>query len=262
VKSPVINLSEFISTEEIGHRGIVDFLNFIIWIVIALLLIASNGVYLVIYFIIIGINRMLSELDVRKIRAIGVTVSERQFPAIFSAFDEICNASGIKKKPTLIVVNQSEHNAFAVRYANKNVIVLYSALLETSLVNIVELKFILGHEIAHIVLSRKARDCYEVFKPAFFRAAREMTCDNFGMAVSRDSDSALNAMRKLPAGKELASSLDIEALKSEADEIGSGITGWLLGWFLSHPPVGKRISQAVQFAEKRHIENNQPIKES
>lgn len=259
MKSQGNYLSDFISTEEIEHRVAVYFLNFFVWFILAFLIIASSGVYLLIYFIVIGLNRMFSEFDVRKLRAIGITVSEHQFPTIFSALNEICLKFAIKKKPTVIVINQSEHNAYAIRYANKNVIVLYSTLLETSLLNIAELKFILGHEIAHIVLSRKARNYYEVFKPAFYRAAREMTCDNFGIAVSGDIVSSLNAMRKLYAGKELASSLDIEALKSEATEIYSGITGWLLGWYLSHPPIGKRISQAIQFADKMHIETIQAI---
>lgn len=205
---------------------------------------------LILYFIILGFKRLVSELDVRKLRAVGVTVSEKQFPHIHQAILEVCSQFQITKIPTVIVLNHSETNALAIHYANKHVIVLYSQLLESSLSNINELKFILGHEIAHLFFRKGFRSRFNIVMTPFYHAGREQTCDNVGLAASGDLNASITALRMLSAGHTLSANINTEELEAEAVRLYSGINGWLLKHYLSYPSVGKRIANIQKFSSE------------
>jgi Zn-dependent protease with chaperone function len=255
MNASILSISDCISKEEIRRRGLAIFINLAVWLLLTLFVLSSYGLILVVYFAIVVFNKLLSEFDVRKLRAIGVTISDDQMANVYSLLTEVCSQFQVEKIPTLIVVNQSETNAFAVRYADKHVIVLCSQLLESSMANSGEIKFILGHELAHLVLSRTFRNRFELFKLPSYRAAREMTCDSAGVAASGDIVASIEALRKLTVGHTLSRFIDTAALQTEAQQLYSGATGWLLKKYLSYPPIGKRIEHAVEFAQQ-HRGNN------
>lgn len=147
----------------------------------------------------------------------------------------------------MVVINDSSLNAFAIKFARKKVIVLVSETLEGVLDRPEELRFIIGHELAHVVLDHGARGIFEIYKPASYRAARELTCDNAGLVSAGDLESGKIMLKRLGVGNKLHDRLNEGYLQAEARYLYSGITGWFLKQYLTYPPLGKRIANITQF---------------
>ncbi len=169
-----------------------------------------------------------------------------QFKEIYNTAKEICRKFGVKKMPRIIILNNPETNAFALKIAHKRALILTTKILEEIGDNPQELRFLLGHEIAHIAFLQN-RGLIEIVQSAAYRAARELTCDNCGFAASEDLQSSINTLKLLTVGKQLISKLDDSYLHSESSLLYSGFSGWLLKRKLTHPPLGKRIANLNNF---------------
>lgn len=239
-----------ISPEEKKKRLGVLAINGLIWIVITLMAVATFGMILAFYGVGWLINRLLAEYNVRKLQAMGVTVTPRQFPEVDRALREVCEHFGIADRPRTIILNSGEMNAFAIRFARKKVLVLLTPFLEGSLDKPAELRFVLGHELGHTMLDHGVRGMFEIYKPAAYKAARELTCDACGCAAAGDLASAKAALKRVVVGNELHARLDEDDLARQADEIYFGVTGWLLKQYLTYPPIGKRLTSMSRFFDQ------------
>lgn len=243
----VRRVNECISREERKKRFGSALMNGLVWFFLVVLILATWGILLVLYGIGWVINHLLAEYQVRKLQALGTAATEKQFPEVVDALREVCDQFGVEECPKVIILNMSETNAFAIRFARKKVIVLLSEMLEGVLERPAELRFILGHELAHIVLDHGARGRFEVYKSAGYKAAREMTCDNCGCAAAGNLEAAKTALKRLGVGNALCARLDEQTLAAEADHLYSGLTGWLLKQYLTYPPLGKRLGNIAEF---------------
>jgi Zn-dependent protease with chaperone function len=243
----ISSIKECISAEERKKRFGVSLVNGLVWLVLLLLLISTFGIIFVGYAVVWIINRIFAEYNVRKLMVYGTTAAADQFPEIAHALNDVCNRFEVKEQPRMIVINDSSLNAFAVKFAKKKVIVLLSETLEGILDKPAQLRFIVGHELAHLVLDHGARGHFEIYKPASYRAAREMTCDNAGIVSAGDLENAKIMLKRLGVGNKLYNRLNEGYLQAEARYIYSGITGWFLKQYLTYPPLGKRIANITQF---------------
>ena len=157
--SRVRSVKACVSKEEKKKRFGVALLNLLVWAVLVLLAIGTMGIIVIFYVLGLSIRWLLSEYNVRKLQALGTSANAEQFPEIAQALHDVCSQYGVKEIPKVIVLNVSETNAFAVKFARKKVIVLLSQTLEGILNRPAELRFILAHELAHIVLDHGAREC-------------------------------------------------------------------------------------------------------
>jgi len=246
----ITSIKQCISTEERRQRLGVAFLNLIVWLAIIVFCVLSFGVLLVFFLVGWIVNYLLAEYNVRKIQALGVTVSRWQFPQVAEALAEVCQRFGVAALPRVVVVNSGETNAFAVKFARKRVVLILSELLESILDSPRELRAVLGHEVAHTVLDHGARGAFEVVKPAKYKAARELTCDNVGLVAAGELEAAKTMIKKLCVGKRLFGALSEEAMVAEAEAIYSGFVGWLLRRHLTYPPAGARIKNLHRFAQE------------
>lgn len=239
-------VNDLLSVEERKKRLSVAIVNCIVWFALLLL-----GLFiwpiLIVYGLVWLINWMLSEYNIRKIQALGTTVSENQFPEIYSALQSICMSLNIKKQPKIIIIGESQVNAFALRFARKKIIVILSKTLEGISENTDEVKFFIGHEVCHLILDHGARGIFEIYKPMSYRSARELTCDNCGAYFANNLENAKTSLKRLCVGNLLVHKLNEEYLINESKYIYSGFTGWLLKNYLSHPPIGKRIQNINSF---------------
>ncbi len=245
----VQSVKQCISLEEKRKRFGVVAINCFIWLILIILVAASLGVILLLYAFTWFVNWILSEYNVRKLQALGTAATEQQFPEISEALTNVCEHFNVKKRPKVIVVSESDVNAFALKFARKRVVVMLSKTLEGVLDSPEELRFFLGHEVAHILLDHGARGVFELYKPAAYKAARELTCDNCGCAAAGSLEVAKRALKRLGVGNRLLDRLNDEYLVSEARYIYSGLTGWLLKQNLTYPPLGTRIENVTQFCE-------------
>ena len=265
----ITDFSQCVSRDERKLRFTTTLVNLFIWTVIVLVMVAfvigmigvSQGPEMGPFEAVIGFcfifvfvfgsgffRYLFAEYNVRKLQALGATVSSTQFPAIHEAVQEIRERFGVKGDLRVIVLASGEANAFAIRFARKRVVVLLSELLEGIMDNRQELLSLLGHEICHIVLDHGFRGLFERYKSARYKAAREMTCDNAGYVAARDAEAAKTMLKKLCAGKVLHTQLSDQSLAEEARQIYSGLTGWFLRQYLTYPPFGKRIRNVDEFA--------------
>lgn len=103
-------------------------------------------------FAIFIISLLFHGIMIGQIRTNGVKLSPAQFPTVYNKVDELCKKMELTKVPDVYVVQEGGMlNAFATRFFNKNMIVVYSEifdLIEEGRED--ELTFILAHELAHI----------------------------------------------------------------------------------------------------------------
>jgi len=242
------SLGECISKDERKQRSGISLINGLLWLLIAGFSLATFLIPVAVVGLLLLFNMLLSEYNVRQLQASGVAVSKEQFGQIYCALESICARFSITKIPRVIVLNVSQINAFALKFAQRKVIVLFSQTLEGIIDNPAELKFFLGHEIGHLALDYGPRGIFELYRPAAYHAARELTCDNVGLSAAQDLEAARHALKRIGAGNLLADKLNEPSLSQEAAYIYSGFTGWLLRQYLQYPPLGKRIANIVDFA--------------
>jgi Zn-dependent protease with chaperone function len=246
----ITGFSQCVSGAERKQRFGVTFTNLLLWALLILATVSSFGSLLVILGISWIISSLLSGYHVRRLQALGATVSSAQFPQVYQALMEVCDRFGVAHRPRIVVVSSGETNAFAVKFARKKVILILSELLEGVIDQPAELRALLGHELCHTTLDHGSRGTFEMYKPARYKAARELTCDNAGFVAAGGSlDDACTLVKKLCVGKVLYRSLSEQALVEEALDIYSGLVGWLVGRHLTHPPAGARLKNLREFAK-------------
>jgi Zn-dependent protease with chaperone function len=243
----VTSIKQCIAREEKKKRGGAMLVSLLFWIVLGLLAISTFGIVLVIWLISWLATKIVAEYNVRKLQAIGTAATADQFPEIDQGLSEVCSQFQVKHQPKVIILNSRVFNAFAVTFARKKVIVLLSEILDEMIDRPAELRFIIAHELAHLVLDDSWGGKFLIYRPAAFKAARELTCDNAGCAAAGDLESAKTALKRGGVGNKLYPRLNEQFLETEAKYIYSGITGWFLKQYLTYPPLGRRISNATSF---------------
>ena len=246
----VESFADCVSDEERKQRLSVLLVNTLIWIVLIIAVVATLGTVLI--FALMGkvVQILLAEYNVRRLQAFGCTVSERQFPTVLRAANDVCDRFGIDNRYRIILIPSGELNAFAIKFAKKKVVVILSELLEAVIESPDELRALLAHELCHTVLDHGWRHTFEIYKPMRYVAGRELTCDNAGLVASGNLEATKSLLKKLCVGKRLSKLVNETSLIMESEQIYRGLTGWLLRQYLSHPPAGARIKNIETFYEE------------
>ena len=244
----VVKFEQCVSDEEKRGRVGVVIVNVFVWLVLIGFVIASKGS--VLFFILPGIlfNYLLAEYNVRKLEAVGATVTTQQFTPVHTAASDVCRRFGVREMPRIVVINSGESNAFALKFARKRVVMIFSELLDGIIDSPEQMRFLIAHEMCHGALDHGPRGIFEIYKPARYRQARELTCDNAGLVAAGDLIESKTMLLKLCAGRRLFSNLSENVLIAESKRIYSGFVGWLLRQYLTHPPAGARLENLSSFA--------------
>jgi len=179
---------------------------------------------------------------------LGVTVSDQNFPEVYVAASEVATRFGVGTLPRIVVIRSGEANALAIAFARKNVIVLLSSLLNDVIDDPAQLRALIAHEMCHTVLDHGSRRYFEIYKPAAFRSARELTCDNAGLVAANSLSKTKVLLHHLAVSPKLAPYVTEQAMIEEAAFLNSGFYGWLLRNYLSHPPIGARLKNLNESA--------------
>ncbi len=246
---PIQSFADCISERERKQRFKVTFVNIIIWLLLVIVSAATWGVFLIVAFAGWAINSLLAEYNVRKLQAIGATVSRTQLPEVHGALESVCQRFNVPNTYRVIIIPSGTANAFAMKFARKRVVVILSELLAGIIDDPAELRALLGHELCHSVLDHGMRGIFERYKPVQYKAARELTCDNAGLIAANDLEAAKTLIRKLCVTRHLHLRLSDDALVEESKAIYSGISGWLIKQYMSHPPAGSRLLNLEEFSQ-------------
>lgn len=246
--SSITSFTMCVSQQERKRQGWTIFLNVVLWLV---LLCTVWGIIGALFAWLM--RALLAEYVVRQIQARGLRVSEQQFPVVHEAAQQVYQCFNVQKPITIIVLASGEANAMALHIARKRVIILLSSLLDGVIDHPEELRALLAHEACHIELGTGWRGIFELFKPAPFSQGRELTCDNAGLVAAGDLTAAKQLIKKLCVGRFLFERVSEPALIEEARYIYSGLAGWLIKQYLSHPPAGARLENLETFAREQQI---------
>ncbi|WP_019154907.1 M48 family metallopeptidase [Robertmurraya massiliosenegalensis] len=235
--------NQLVNRKENFYFGVVLLFSVLTYIILAFSIIGL----LVIAFILF-LSLVLHGLYIGGIRRNGVKLSEEQFPELYEKALIVAKDMGLSKIPDLYVVeSEGMLNAFATRFFQKDMVVLYSGIFDLiEKEGEKEVLFVLAHEFAH--LKRKHVLISIFILPAMwipflgnaYLRACEYTCDRYATYYIQSLDASINALLMLAIGKELYSKVNHEVYMKQL-QTESGFFVWLSEKLSTHPHLPKRI---------------------
>jgi len=233
--------------------------------------ITSILVYVVLFVSLAGIisagffiafSLFFHTLYMAHIRSNGVQVSPEQFPAVYEKVVELSQKMGLRNIPDVYIVESAGVlNAFATRFFGKNMVILYSQIVELMEDDgDEELSFVIAHELAHLKRRHVTKQLlifpvmFIPFAGELYSRACEYTCDRFAAYYTGNTEAAKNGLTILAVGKILYKRVNRTAYLEQSSR-ETGFFVWLSEVLSTHPPLPKRIREIQVF-----LEGEQPLK--
>ncbi len=249
-----LNANNLTLNKEKTYFTIVLIISLIAWLLLAITILG------LIWALIISVIIWLSNgLFVAYLRSESVLISEKQLPELFGTYKEVCQNLELSKIPELYVLQSGGLlNAFATRHAGRNFVVLYSDILESYGQTSDEIRFLLGHEIAHIKSWHILKRLFlfpglilPLLGPAYSRAC-EASCDRYGIFVTKNNEGAIRAMVILSGGKNIGKDMSADAFAEQYKKH----RGFFVSWhelISGYPTFSQRVANLIA------IRDNKPI---
>jgi Zn-dependent protease with chaperone function len=194
---------------------------------------------------------VVREVQRASVLGTAVQLSERQFRALYRTAQEFAEALGLRRRPVVYLANgNGALNAFAAQAAGQDYVVVSSELFaHLREENRDGLRFILGHEMAHIRLHHVSlwyqlavaySQRIPILGPTLSRL-REYSCDRLGAALEPHGAVGLVL---LASGRYTETEVDVEQLLDQ----GRRLTGFWVGLAQlprSHPFTVRRLERLV-----------------
>jgi hypothetical protein len=220
-------------------------------------------------------NRRQADLGIReKLIKHGIRLSERISPRIYRLFNDVCTRFGVEAQAEVFCLPSPEVNAFATIDVREQRAYSLIGVTSTALERLedAELRFILGHELGHILFGNNrldgllstSKDNPDItVLPAFgeslflrWRKKAEVSSDRAGMLAAGDFRASATALMKATFGlSEKNLNLDVEALVSQVDEI-KGHPELMAEAFASHPLLPIRLKALELFSRSAKSQRN------
>ena len=213
----------------------------------------ANTVRAALVGLLLFVPALIVVREVQRASVLGTAVqlSERQFPALYGTAQEFAEALGLGRRPVVYLANgNGALNAFAAQAAGQDYVVVSSELFaHLREENRDGLRFILGHEMAHIRLHHVSlwyqlavaySQRIPILGPTLSRL-REYSCDRLGAALEPQGAVGLVL---LASGRYTETEVDIEQLLDQ----GRRLRGFWVGLAQlprSHPFTVRRLERLV-----------------
>lgn len=204
----------------------------------------------------------------------GIRLSERLSPRIYRLFAETCACFGVESEAEVFCIPAAEINAFATLDVRESCTYSLIGVTATALERLedAELRFILGHELGHILfgnnrldglLSQNPDNADITVLPPFgeslflrWRRKAEISADRAGLLAAGSFRDSATALLKATFGlSEKNLNLDVEALVAQVDEI-KGHPELMAEAFASHPLVPIRLKAIELFSRSKKAARN------
>lgn len=224
------------------------------------LTIASLGFFLVIIGFIVSLSMFAHWIQIGYIRTNGVKVTERQFTDLYETYQRVGQGMGIRMLPDVYILQAGGIlNAFATRFFQKNMIILYSDIVELSRNGQVkEVEFIIAHELAHIRRNHVQKQWLVLlgnivpFLGSAYSRACEYTCDRMAAHYIQDEAAAKQALTVLAVGGTLAKEVnEFDYLQEASRE--NGFIAKYSELISTHPTLPKRIAAIATAAGEVNV---------
>ncbi len=233
----------------------------IMTILLAIVLtIASLGFFLVIIGFIVSLSMFAHWIQIGYIRTNGVKVTERQFTDLYEMYQRVGQGMGIRMLPDVYILQAGGIlNAFATRFFQKNMIILYSDIVELSRNGQVkEVEFIIAHELAHIRRNHVQKQWLVLlgnivpFLGSAYSRACEYTCDRMAAHYIQDEAATKQALTVLAVGGTLAKEVnEFDYLQEASRE--NGFIAKYSELISTHPTLPKRIAAIATAAGEVNV---------
>lgn len=200
----------------------------------------------VIFFAIFFTTGMLAA----RLKAEAVEITSDQLPELYKSLTEGCQRLQMRVPRLFVMQSGGALNAFAMRHARRDFIVLYSELVEGFSPSSSEVRFIIGHELGHIQRQHILKSfillpsmLLPLFGLSYLRAC-ESTCDRYGAFIAQDAQGSIRAMLALAGGTQLCQSLD-PAIFARQYVLNRGFFVSFYELISSYPTASKRVSDLI-----------------
>ena len=222
--------------------------------------IASLGIFLWVIGSILALSLFTHWLQIGYIRTNGVKVTERQFADLYQTYQRVGQEMGIRLLPDVYILQAGGVlNAFATRFFQKNMVILYSDVVELSREGYAkEVEFVIAHELAHIRRNHVQKQWAMMlggwipFLGSAYSRACEFTCDRMAAHHIQDQTASKRALTILAIGGKLAKEVsEFDYLYEASRE--NGFIAKLSELLSTHPPLPKRIAAIATNAGEANV---------
>ena len=192
---------------------------------------------------------VVREAQRASVRGTAVQLSERQYPELYRIAQEFADRLGLRRRPDIFLANgNGQLNAFAAQATRHDYVVLSNELFANLYHDNREgLRFILGHEMAHIRLHHvglwyQLSIAYSQNIPLLGQALsrlREYSCDRHGAYLEQQGQTGLVL---LASGRYTERDVDVDELLHQARHL-RGFWVALAQLVRSHPFTVRRVEQ-------------------
>ncbi|WP_215143476.1 M48 family metallopeptidase [Exiguobacterium qingdaonense] len=232
----------------------------LILIVGIVLTVASFGLFLWIIGTIVAFSLFTHWIQIGYIRTNGVKVTARQFTELHEMVQRVGTEMGIRLLPDVYILQAGGVlNAFATRFFQKNMVILYSDVVElTRTGQTKEVEFVIAHELAHIRRNHVQKQWVVLlgsiipFLGSAYSRACEYTCDRMAAYHLQDFGAAKRALTVLAIGGPLANEVNEAHYLHEASR-ESGFIAKYSELISTHPTLPKRIAAIATYAGEEHV---------
>ncbi|WP_214876511.1 M48 family metallopeptidase [Exiguobacterium sp. CH10] len=224
------------------------------------LTVASFGLFLWIIGTIVSLSLFTHWIQIGYIRTNGVKVTGRQFTELHEMVQRVGADMGIRLLPDVYILQAGGVlNAFATRFFQKNMVILYSDVVElTRTGQTKEVEFVIAHELAHIRRNHVQKQWVVLlgsiipFLGSAYSRACEYTCDRMAAHYIQDFGAAKRALTVLAIGGPLAKEVNEFDYLYEASR-ENGFIAKYSELLSTHPTLPKRIASIATAAGEENI---------
>ncbi|WP_214691480.1 MULTISPECIES: M48 family metallopeptidase [unclassified Exiguobacterium] len=224
------------------------------------LTIASFGLFLWIIGTIIALSMFTHWIQIGYIRTNGVKVTPRQFTELHELVQRVGAEMGIRLLPDVYILQAGGVlNAFATRFFQKNMVILYSDVVElTRTGQAKEVEFVIAHELAHIRRNHVQKQWVVLlgsiipFLGSAYSRACEYTCDRMAAHYLQDFGASKQALTVLAIGGPLAKEVNEFDYLYEASR-ENGFIAKYSELLSTHPTLPKRIAAIATHAGEENV---------
>jgi Zn-dependent protease with chaperone function len=253
-------LEKFNVTVQQEVKGLVhrkEELYFVLCLIVSILVYLTVFISIIGIFIVIGLfvlGLFFHGLMIGHIRGNGIRLSQTQFAEVYERAEQISKEMGLAKCPDIFVLESGGIlNAFATRFFGKNMIVLYSDIVDLiKEERYDELSFVIAHELAHIKRNHIIKQIFILpakwvpFLSEAYSRACEYTCDRYAAYFTKNYQASINSLTVLAIGKTLYDRVNHQEYVKQL-EAEKGFFVWLAEKLSTHPTLPKRIHAVADF---------------
>ncbi|TCI69344.1 hypothetical protein EVJ22_10725 [Exiguobacterium sp. SH0S7] len=255
-----MNHSKLVHKHEQLYFGLLVAMSILTIIVGIVLTIASLGIFLWIIGLIVSLSMFAHWIQIGYIRTNGVKVTELQFADLHEMYQRVGQGMGIRLLPDVYILQAGGVlNAFATRFFQKNMIILYSDVVELSRNGQTkEVEFVIAHELAHIRRNHVQKQWLVLlgnivpFLGTAYSRACEYTCDRMAAHYIQDEAASKRALTILAVGGKLAKEVNEFDYLYEASR-ENGFIAKYSELISTHPTLPKRIAAIATHAGEANV---------